>query len=734
MATQTAGGTPPMTTEPNPTVFQLALREDGVAVVTIDLPGESQNIFKAEFVGEANTLLDRLEQDATVQGVVFISGKPGSFIAGADINMLKACRTAAEATELSKAGQRFFDRLENFRIPVVAAIDGACLGGGLELALACHGRVCTDNSRTTLGLPEVMLGVLPGSGGTQRLPRLIGIPAALDLMLTGKHLNAQKARRLGLVDDVAPATILLPTAVALAKKLQHHRAVTPRSGSLFSIKGLTRLVLEDNPLGRRVLFQKAREQVLNKTRGHYPAPLRIIDCVETGASHGFQKGLEAEAVAFGELAMTPQARQLMNLYFATTALKKDTGVADPGVRPRPIRKIGVLGAGLMGAGISYITTSKARIPVRLKDKDPAGLNRGLACIDRLIHKRLQRRSISAFEAGQERRRVTPTLDFSGFQNVALVIEAVFEDRALKRQMVADVEAHCPPATIFATNTSSIPVATIAEAARRPENVVGMHYFSPVEKMPLLEIIATPRTAPEVIATAVEFGRQQGKTVIVVQDGAGFYVNRILAPYINEAGYLLGEGVAIDAIDQALVRFGFPVGPFTLLDEVGIDVGSKVGPILYAAFGERMQPVGVADKLLADGRYGRKSKKGFYRYEGVKKGEKPVDKSVYPVLGVTGDKAMDAQEIVERCVLPMLNEAARCRDEGVIRSPRDGDIGAVFGIGFPPFLGGPFRYADSLGIAELVAKLERYRQRLGERFQPAEILIRMASEQWSFYSD
>jgi 3-hydroxyacyl-CoA dehydrogenase/enoyl-CoA hydratase/3-hydroxybutyryl-CoA epimerase len=723
-----------MSTESNPTVFQLTLREDGIAVVTIDAPGESQKTLKAEFIGQASALLDQLEQDASIQGLVFISGKPGSFIAGADINLFKTFKTAAEATELSRTGQRFFDRLENFKAPVVAAIDGVCLGGGLELALACHGRVCADGPNTVLGLPETQLGVLPGGGGTQRTPRLIGIPAALDLLLTGKRLKADKARRLGLVDDVAPASILLQTAIDLVKKLQQHRAAPRKTHGLFSVKGLTKLALEDNPLGRRLLFQKAREQVSSKTKGHYPAPLRIIDCVETGAGQGFQKGLEAEAVGFGELAVTPQARQLINLFFATTALKKDPGVVDPTVRPRPVGKIGVLGAGLMGAGIAYVTATKARIPVRLKDREPAGLNRGLAAIDRLIHKRLQRRSITAFEAGQERRRVTPTLDFSGFHNVDLVIEAVFEDLKLKHQMVADVEAHCPPTTIFATNTSSLPIAKITEAAQRPENVIGMHYFSPVEKMPLLEIIATPRTAPEVIATAVEFGRQQGKTVIVVRDGAGFYVNRILAPYLNEAGHLLHEGVAIDAIDQALAQFGFPVGPFTLLDEIGLDVGSKVGPSLYQAFGERMKPAGVADQLLADGRHGRKSKKGFYLYEGVKKGEKRVDKTVYGILGASGDKSVDAKEIVERCVLMMVNEAALCWDEGAIRGPRDGDIGAVYGIGFPPFLGGPFRYADRLGLAELVAKLEQYRQRLGERFAPAEILLRMAGEQRTFHAD
>ena len=723
-----------MTTELNLNVFRLALREDGIAVVTIDVPGETQNILKADFAGEAEALLDRLEREAELQGVVLISGKPGSFIAGADIHMLQTCQSAVEAAELARAGQRFCDRLEQFKVPVVAAIDGACLGGGLELALACHGRIVSDHPKTTLGLPEVLLGVLPGSGGTQRLPRLIGVPAALGLMLTGKHLTAVKALRMGLVDEVVPSPLLRSAAIDLVRQLQQDRATARRKSSLFSVKSLTKLALENNLLSRRMLFQKAREQARAKTKDHYPAPSRIIDCVETGAGHGFPKGLESEATAFGELAMTSQARQLMHLHFAITALKKESGVADPGIQPRPIGKVGILGAGLMGAGIAYVTIDRAQIPVRLKDQDAANLNRGLAYIDRLIQQRQQRRSLAPFEAGQVRRRVTPTLDYSGFQTVDLAIEAVFEDLELKRRMVAEIEARCPPSTIFATNTSSIPIAQIAEAAQRPEQIIGMHYFSPVEKMPLLEIIATPRTAPETLATAVAFGHRQGKTVIVVQDSAGFYVNRILAPYLNEAGYLLGEGVAIDAIDRALVQFGFPVGPFALLDEVGIDVGSKVGPILYEAFGERMKPAGIIDPLLADGRYGRKSKKGFYRYKGIKKAEKPVDKSVYKLLGVGGDLALDGREIVERCVLPMLNEAARCWDEGVIRGPRDGDIGAVFGIGFPPFLGGPFRHADTLGIPELVARLEHYRERLGERFAPADLLVRMAREQRGFYAD
>ena len=716
----------------NLTVFQLMQREDGIAVITIDVPGEAQNTLQAAFIDEANTLLDYLDAIFDLQGIVFSSGKRDSFIAGADINMLQACRSAAAASALSQAGQRFFQRLADFRVPIVAAIDGACLGGGLELALACHGRVCSDQRKTALGLPEVMLGVLPGSGGTQRLPRLIGIAPALTLMLTGKHLNAKQALRIGLVDDVVAAPILLEAACALVQRRRNQPSIEQKIGRWLTLKSISKLALEQNPIGRRLLFQKAREQTLQKTKGHYPAALRIIDCVEAGANHGFIKGLEAEATAFGELAVTPVARQLMHIYFATTALKKESGVADANMPARPVHKIGVLGAGLMGAGISYVSSDKAQIEVRLKDKEATGLNRALAYVQRLLDKRIQRRALNAFDAGQVRRRITPTLDFSGFQNVDLVIEAVFEDLALKQQMVREVEAHCPPGTIFASNTSSIPLAQIAAAAQHPEYVVGMHYFSPVEKMPLLEVIAAASTAPEVIATAVELGRRQGKTVIVVQDGAGFYVNRILAPYMNEAGHLLNEGVALDTIDQALTAFGFPIGPFALLDEVGIDVGSKIGPILHAAFGERMRPAGSAEQLLADGRYGRKNQKGFYLYSGVKKGEKPVDKSVYTLLGVSGDTQMSATEIVERCVLMMLNEAARCWAEQVINSPRDGDIGAIFGIGFPPFLGGPFRYADSLGIAQVVAKLEAYQQRCGERFAPAAALYDLLQQQRQFY--
>ncbi|WP_290637401.1 fatty acid oxidation complex subunit alpha FadJ [Aquisalimonas sp.] len=711
------------------TIFHVEQRDDGIAVVTIDLPGESQNVLSRALMEEATASMDALENDQSVKGIVFISGKPGSFIAGADIEMLQACRSAEEVTELSRAGQAFFDRIANLNVPVVAAINGMCLGGGLELALACHGRVCTDADKTALGVPEVMLGLLPGSGGTQRLPRLVGIQAALDMALTGKQIRPAKAKRMGLVDDVVPEPILEDAAIRMVRKLQGGKRNSKRRRTWMES------ALEGNPVGRRIVFDQARKQAQSKTRGNYPALPRIIECIETGINRGMKSGLELEAKRFGELAMTPQARQLMNIYFATTAMKKDTGTDDTSAAPRQVDRTAVLGAGLMGAGIAFVTTNKAGLPVRLKDIAVEGLNKGMQHLNDQLQEKVSRRSMTPFEADVQRNRVTPTLDYSGFSGVDIAIEAVFEDLDLKHRMVQDIEINASETTIFATNTSSIPITRIGQGAERPQNVIGMHYFSPVEKMPLLEVIATDQTDPEVIATTVDVGRRQGKTVIVVKDGAGFYVNRILAPYINEACHMLSEGVAIDRIDETMLNFGFPVGPFALLDEVGLDVTAKVAPILHDAFGDRMKPVAAADAMLADGRYGKKSQKGFYQYGGKKKkGKKAVDESVYSLLKIDPSNKARESDIIDRTLLMMLNEAARCYDEGVIRSLRDGDIGAVYGIGFPPFRGGPFRYMDERGIPEIVQRLKELQQQHGERFAPAEILERMAAGGERFHGD
>ncbi len=723
--------------------------EDTVAVITFDMEGEPVNTIAPQISQEFETLMTRAAADASAKAIVFISGKKDTFIAGAKIDFLQTIRTAGDASALSRQGQAGFDRLDAFEKPVIAAIHGACLGGGLEWALACDYRIATDSPKTSLGLPETQLGLIPGAGGTQRLPALIGAQAALDLILTGKTLKAKKALKLGILDEVVPAPILKSIALARAKelaagtlKIERKRGLAPsiaRSKSFNEIvKGLTNketwaeFALEENPLGRKVLFDQARKQLLKKTRGKYPAPEKALEVVRVGLEKGMKAGLEAEAAVFGELVMTDVSKRLVEIFFATTAMKKDNGVADPKLKPREVKKIGLLGGGLMGAGIAYVSSALQGVPVRIKDKDDAGVGRALAHVRGLYDERVKKRSLTWREAENKIALVTATTDYSGFKHVDLVIEAVFEDLKLKHQMVKDIESVCGPETIFASNTSSIPITDIAKASKHPETVIGMHYFSPVNKMPLLEIITHQGTADWVTAACVEVGKKQGKTVIVVNDGVGFYTSRILAPYMNEATFLLAEGADIAELDRSLVDFGFPVGPITLLDEVGIDVGAKVAKIMHAAFGDRLATPDTADALIKDGRLGRKSQKGFYLYEHGKKTE--VDPSVYAFTPQGKDrKRFDRSEMAERCALQMVNEAIRCLGEGILRSPRDGDIGAIFGLGFPPFLGGPFRYADAQGLGKILQRTEHYQERLGKRFTPAPLLAEYVKAGKKFHS-
>lgn len=711
-----------MTTEiETKSAFTLTKQDNGVAILSMDVPGESMNTLKAEFGDEISSMLDDIEGDSSIKGVVLTSGKPSSFVAGADISMLAACKTAEDATTIAAGGQAIFDRIENMKATFVAAIHGPALGGGLELALACHYRVCTDSSSTQLGLPEVQLGLLPGSGGTQRLPRLIGIQQAMKMMLTGAPARAKQAKKYGIVDDVVPLSVLVKVAEKFALKAKPKRQAPQ--------KGLVNKVLETTGPGRNLLFKKAREATFAKTKGNYPSPGMIIDVIETGMSKGVKAGLKAEAEAFGKLVMTPESFQLRQIFFATTEMKKETGVE--GVEPVKANKVGVLGGGLMGGGIAFVTATKAKVPVRIKDVRPEGISNAIKYSYDILNKKVKKRFMRTSEMQKQLALLTGTLDYRGFQDADIVVEAVFEDLGLKQRMVADVEENCQSSTIFASNTSSIPITQIAEKAARPENVIGLHYFSPVDKMPLAEVIAHEKTSDEVISSTVEFAKKQGKTPVVVKDGAGFYVNRILAPYMNEAANLILAGEPIDHIDKALVKFGFPVGPVKLLDEVGIDVGTKIIPFLVEAFGERFTAPSAFDKVLADDRKGKKNGKGFYSYEGKKPG-KEVDESIYTLLGLTPSSSLSEKDVAERCVYMMLNEAARCLDEGVIRSARDGDIGAIFGIGFPPFLGGPFRYMDTVGIDTVVSKLEQYKSEVGDKYAPASVLVSMAESGKTFY--
>ncbi len=701
--------------------------ENGIAIITFDFPGESVNKFSQAVKEEFLALFGTLEHDQTIVGAVLMSGKKDSFIAGADIEEFLTWTTAAQAEKASRDGHAMLDALERLRVPVVAAIHGACMGGGLEAALACAYRIATEHPKTVLALPEVQLGIFPGAGGTQRLPQTVGLQAALDMILTGKNVRARKAAQIGLVHELVHPAVLRRVAIQRARELADGTRERNPQARKHDAKAL---LLDDNPVGRAIVFRQAREQTLKKTRGNYPAPLAAIEAIAAGYQDR-ERGYREEARLFGEMAMTAISRELIGIFFASTALKKDSGVGDAPVSTMPVRKLGVLGAGFMGAGIATIAVQQGTM-VRLKDADVGRVGKGLAAIREVLRESVSKRRITRQQMDDQLLLAGGTVDYSGFGNVDLVIEAVFEDLHVKHQVVREVEAVIPPHAIVASNTSTIPIARIAAASQRPERVLGMHFFSPVHKMPLLEIIVTPQTAREVTATAVAYGKQLGKTVIVVQDAPGFYVNRILSPYLNEAGRLVDGGAAIDAVDNAILDFGFPVGPLTLLDEVGLDIAGKSGPIFVEAFGERLMPSTTLRKVVESGRLGRKGRKGFYLYdEDGKKGG--VDDSIYAFTpGGAQRVAIEAEEVQQRCVLSMVNEAVRCLEEGIVRSARDGDIGAVFGIGFPPFRGGPFRYIDAVGAARVVERLEELNSRFSGRFAPADLLVRMARKGERFH--
>lgn len=700
-------------------------REGDVAVVVFDLPGEPVNIISSAVKTEFDAVIASLRGDESVKGVVIISGKPDNFIAGANIEEFVAAKSEEEFETLSREGQKMIDRVAALPKIVVAAINGACLGGGLELSLACHYRIATTHPKTVLALPETQLGIIPGAGGCNRLPRLVGLRAALDMILTAKNIRADRALRMGLVDEVVHPAILRDVAVKVARA---GRVPTRRGRPA----GLLSWALDGTGMGRKRVFSEARKASLKKTGGHYPAIPAAIEAIEYSMEHGMARGLEREADLFARMAMTGVSRRLVEIFFATTALKKDPGVEAPAPAPRDVQRLGVLGAGFMGAGIGVVAADQAGASVRLKDADLPRVAKGLKAVSDVIQENVKRRRYTRQEAARRFALVSGGVDFAGFRRADLVIEAVFEDLEVKRGVLRDVEAVADPSTIFASNTSTIPIARIAEVSKHPETVVGMHFFSPVHRMPLLEVIAAERTSKETIVTAVAFGRRLGKTVIVVQDRPGFFINRILAPYMNETGHLLKEGAPIDNVDRAMVHWGFPVGPVTLMDEVGLDVAVKAGGVMSAALGERLAPAIRIDALVQSGRLGRKNGRGFFRYEDGKNAG--VDEEVYGVLGISKGEAVPEPQIAERLTLAMLNEAVRALEEGVIRQPRDGDIGAIFGFGYPPFRGGPFRTLDAMGSAAATAALERLAQRYGPRFAPAPMLADLATRGGRFYPE
>ncbi|HEX8254263.1 MAG TPA: 3-hydroxyacyl-CoA dehydrogenase NAD-binding domain-containing protein, partial [Thermoanaerobaculia bacterium] len=610
-------------------------------------------------------------------------------------------------------GQEVFTKLANLPQTTVTAIDGACLGGGCELALSCDWRIISDSPKAQIGLPEVKLGIFPAWGGTSKLPRLIGLPAALDIILNGKSLDGKRAKKVGLVDDVVESGIVLEVAKKFAAKGKR------------KVPGRTKFYIEGNPLARNLIFGKARKAVLGQTHGNYPAPLKAIEVMEYAMSAGVARGMQREAEEAAALVGNDVAQNLVRLFFLMEESKKDPFT----IKPHDVSYVGVLGAGVMGGGIAQIVADKTDAEVRMRDIAMKAIGGGMKAAAKVWKKKVDRRRMTRGEMARKLARITGTTDWSGFSRADVVIEAVVENVNIKRQVLAEFEGLAKPGAIFATNTSTIPITQIATQAKQPENVVGMHFFNPVDRMPLVEIIRGEKTSDLAMVTTAALARKLGKTVVYCNDGPGFVVNRILGPYMNESAFLLEEGNSIESLDAAMTGFGMPMGPMALLDEVGIDVAAKVAGILTEAFGARMEKSGVVEKLYADGRHGKKNGKGLYLYENGKR--KGPDASVYKVLGVRAPHAADEKQVVERMVLSMINEASLILNEKIVASAGELDLAMIMGTGFPPFRGGLLRYADSLGLPYIASRLDALSS-IGPRFRPNEPLKRLADRDGKFY--
>jgi 3-hydroxyacyl-CoA dehydrogenase/enoyl-CoA hydratase/3-hydroxybutyryl-CoA epimerase len=707
------------------TYFQIK-KENGIAILTFLREDKDANTLSEAVLRELDATLTKVGEDSACKGIIIVSGRPDQFIAGADIDEIAQFTSAKAAEQGSRAMQDIFQKISKLGKPSVAAIRGACLGGGLELALACTWRIASNDDKTKLGLPEIQLGFIPGAGGTQRLPRLVGLAASLDMILTGKRIDGPKALKMGLVDACVPDGILLTEALKLAsaeRKTDSNRK-----------KDLASRVLEGNLIGRKVMSIKARQEVTKKTKGFYPASYKALDAVFSGFETTLEKGLALEAKFFGELTQTKESKSLVHLFHSTNAVKKhpykDAGKARFGAESK-VTSVGVIGGGFMGGGIATVCADRG-LRVAVSDPSKDSLARLMNNARSFFYKKVKRRRLKYFEAESRLAQISPQLSPEGFGKLDVVIESVFEELSLKQKILAGIEPSSHSNWIFASNTSALPLANIAAKSAHPERVIGMHFFSPVEKMPLLEVVVAEKTAPWVVARIVELGQQMGKTIIVVKDSPGFYVNRALAFYLAEAAMMVGEGVPIDQIDDLLTGFGWPVGPITLIDEVGLDIGMHVLKTMETAWPARFKMPDWFKAVADSGRLGRKNGKGFYNYDGGKRGG--VDQEIYKLIGAKEGATISKDEMIDRCVLGYINESILCLEDGVIPTPYEGDIGSVFGVGFPPFLGGPFKYVDLCGADDVVKRMRHLESKLGARFAPPKSLVKLTDSGGRYFPD
>lgn len=701
--------------------------ENGVAYVEFDLVGEKVNKLSTPVMMRFKEVVEELK-NSSYKAVVLTSKKPSIFIAGADIEEIKKLKTEDDFSKVVIEAHQIFNDFEDLPMPTIAAVHGACMGGGCELILTCDYRVCSDAKQTRIGLPETQLGIIPGFGGCVRLPRAVGLQASLDIILAGKAVDGRKAKKIGLVDECIPHELM-------EEKVKEFVEVAVKNGKRtkkFKSPNMMTSVLE-SALGRGVVFSQARKQVMKSTKGFYPAPLAALEVVKkTYGMSDRNKALKIELDHFKKVAVTDISKNLINLFFMMEAVKKQTGVSSD-VRPREVKKIAVLGAGTMGGGIAQLGADKG-FQVRMKDVKNEALALGFKHAQDIWAKKLKRKRITAHEMAENMSHITGGLDYAGFGNVDVVVEAIVEDMKIKKAVIAETAKHCPEDTIMATNTSSLSVTEMAEAHPKPENFVGMHFFNPVDKMPLVEVIRGPKTSDEATATIFDLSKKMGKTPVVVKDGPGFLVNRLLMPYMIEAMFLLENGMSIGKVDRWYThKFGMPMGPFRLMDEVGLDVCVKVVKIFKSSLGDRIQVPAVTERMSSSDRLGKKNQKGFYTYDSSGK-EVGVDQSVYKDLGLKEPTdPLSEKECIERGVFTMINEAALALyEDKIVETPEDVDMAMIMGTGFPPFRGGLLRYADSLGARYIVEELEMYATAQGARLKPTAPLVSLANSERTFH--
>ena len=709
----------PATPRPREERIVRSFTEDHICILTLDRPHSPVNLFDRDTLEELIRHLSDVAEDRRLKGLVLISAKPGIFVAGADIKALASGASPQEVSNLIALGQSAFNRLNELRIPTVAAIHGACVGGGYEVCLACDYRMASPERATKIGLPETLLGILPGWGGATRLPRLIGIPKALDIILAGKTMAAQAARKRGLIDEIVPREYLLESACG---------KIRSAGNSLKRRKPPLSLSVMNSRLAATLISRKVRKTLLEKTRGHYPAVLKALDVVTKGVNRSVGNALLMERESVTELSQTPACRNLIQLFFLQERAKK-LGPKDASAL-RKTNQIAVIGAGVMGAGIAQWASSRG-VHVLLRDINAAAIARGMDHSATLYSQAAKRHVMTPVEARAGMDRITPSATEVPLRNIDLIIEAAVETMDLKKRIFARLDELAGPDTILATNTSALSVSEIASATRRPDRVVGIHFFNPVHRMQLVEVVRGEQTHPTVLDQAVHFVQQLGKLPVMVADRPGFLVNRILMPYLIEAGNLFERGASVENIDEAMLEFGMPMGPLRLIDEVGVDVAHHVALTLAGALGDRLHIPPMLRKLKESGQLGRKSGGGFYQHDGKTK-HPPVSPDIQLYQTRHGASALSREELQQRMVLLIINEAARCLEESVVAAPEDVDFGMVMGTGFAPFRGGPLRMADAAGLQNIVDQMHNLVARDEPHFEPCQLLLDQARAGKNFF--